>query len=362
MGAVVSAAANEPYLDFMQRVVDFCREREMVVVNDFAYADISYDGYQPPSILSVERAKDVAVELYTLSKSHSMAGWRVGFVVGNSEIVGALRQLKSYLDYGTFQPIQIASIIALSQDSLKGRLAFSTVSQLSYIILGTALLTPLGLMGSMLHIAMHAFGKITLFFCAGAIYVATGKKYISEMVGIGRRMPVTMIAFLVGSLGVVGLPLAGGFEGDWYVKTAVRWQKWCGERDVLLEFGEWAPSPVVVPEVAEELVPEMESLYSVRKSDAWRGLLGSSFGAIASLSAAWRNPGVFGRMCLLSGSFLFTDIEASTRLWQERPDEMQVTSPKGDVYPLYHHGGRHHENDEQHQHDVHKWGHVDVGH
>lgn len=101
--------------DFFEKLVDFAHRNDVMLVHDFAYADISYDGYQPPSILSVEGAKDVAVELYTLSKSHSMAGWRVGFVVGNAEIVGALRQLKSYLDYGTFQPIQIASIIALNE-------------------------------------------------------------------------------------------------------------------------------------------------------------------------------------------------------------------------------------------------------
>ncbi|MEW6429282.1 MAG: monovalent cation/H+ antiporter subunit D family protein [Thermodesulfobacteriota bacterium] len=103
-----------------------------------------------------------------------------------------------------------ASLIALSQDNLKRRLAFSTVGQLSYIILGAGLATRLGVEGSMLHIAMHAFGKITLFFCAGAIFVATGRKYISEMVGIGRRMPVTMAAFFVGSLSVIGLPPTGG--------------------------------------------------------------------------------------------------------------------------------------------------------
>jgi multicomponent Na+:H+ antiporter subunit D len=110
-----------------------------------------------------------------------------------------------------------SSLIALSQDSLKRRLAFSTIGQLAYIILGAALLAPKGMTGSMMHIGMHAFGKITLFFCAGAIFVATGKKYISEMVGIGRRMPVTMIAFLIGSLGVVGLPLAGGFWSKFYL-------------------------------------------------------------------------------------------------------------------------------------------------
>ena len=111
----------------------------------------------------------------------------------------------------------VSSLIALTQDNLKRRLAFSTIGQLSYIILGMALLTPKGVTGSMMHIAMHAFGKITLFFCAGAIFVATGKKYISEMVGIGKRMPITMAAFFIGSLSVVGIPLAGGFWSKFYL-------------------------------------------------------------------------------------------------------------------------------------------------
>jgi len=101
--------------DFMQRVVDFAREREVVVVHDFAYADIAFDGHVPPSILQAEGAEEVAVELYTLTKSFSMAGWRVGFVLGNAEVVQALARLKSYLDYGTFQPIQIASIVAMNE-------------------------------------------------------------------------------------------------------------------------------------------------------------------------------------------------------------------------------------------------------
>lgn len=113
--------------------------------------------------------------------------------------------------------ILTASLIALSQDGLKRRLAFSTIGQLSYIVLGAALLSPKGMIGSMVHIAMHAFGKITLFFCAGAIFVATGKKNISEMVGIGKRMPITMTAFLVGSLSVIGLPPTGGFISKWYL-------------------------------------------------------------------------------------------------------------------------------------------------
>jgi alanine-synthesizing transaminase len=101
--------------EFMQRVVDFAREQEVVVVHDFAYADLAFDGHRPPSILQADGAAEVAVELYTLTKSFSMAGWRVGFVVGNAGVVQALARLKSYLDYGTFQPIQIAAIVALNE-------------------------------------------------------------------------------------------------------------------------------------------------------------------------------------------------------------------------------------------------------
>jgi alanine-synthesizing transaminase len=102
-------------LAFMKRLVHFARDHEVVVVHDFAYADLGFDGYRPPSILQVPGAKDVAVELYTLTKSFSMAGWRVGFLVGNGEIVQALTKLKGYLDYGTFQPIQIAAIVAMRE-------------------------------------------------------------------------------------------------------------------------------------------------------------------------------------------------------------------------------------------------------
>ena len=102
-------------LQWMRRVVDFAREHEIVLVHDFAYSETAFDGYKPPSILEVPGAKDVAVELYTLTKSFSMAGWRVGFLVGNAEVVQALTKLKSYLDYGTFQPIQIAAIVAMNE-------------------------------------------------------------------------------------------------------------------------------------------------------------------------------------------------------------------------------------------------------
>jgi alanine-synthesizing transaminase len=102
-------------LDWMQKIVDFAREHDIVLVHDFAYSDTAFDGYQPPSILQVPGAKEVAVELFTMTKSFSMAGWRVGFLSGNAEIVAALAKLKSYLDYGTFQPIQIAATVALNE-------------------------------------------------------------------------------------------------------------------------------------------------------------------------------------------------------------------------------------------------------
>jgi alanine-synthesizing transaminase len=99
----------------MSRIVDFARQREIMLVHDFAYADIGFDGYQPPSILEVPGAKDCAVELYSMTKSFSMAGWRVAFMVGNPEAVAALAKLKSYLDYGTFQPIQIAATVTMNE-------------------------------------------------------------------------------------------------------------------------------------------------------------------------------------------------------------------------------------------------------
>ena len=110
-----------------------------------------------------------------------------------------------------------ASIIALSKDNLKTRLAYSTVSQLSYIILGVALLTPTGIEGGLVHIANHAFSKITLFFCAGAIYVATHKKNISEMSGLGRAMPWTFGAFAIASLSMIGAPPVAGFITKLYL-------------------------------------------------------------------------------------------------------------------------------------------------
>ncbi|MBI4823465.1 MAG: aminotransferase class I/II-fold pyridoxal phosphate-dependent enzyme [Nitrospirae bacterium] len=109
-------------LDFFKKVVDFAKENKVIVIHDFAYADLVFDGYKAPSFLQVEGAKDIGVEFFSLTKSYSMAGWRVGFCAGNKEVVGALIKIKSYLDYGMFQPIQIASIVALRgpQDCVEG--------------------------------------------------------------------------------------------------------------------------------------------------------------------------------------------------------------------------------------------------
>lgn len=102
-------------LNFFEEIIRLARHHGTMVVHDFAYADLGFDGYRPPSILQVEGAKDVAVEIFSMSKSYNMAGWRVGFCLGNARMIGALARIKSYLDYGVFQPIQIASIIALRE-------------------------------------------------------------------------------------------------------------------------------------------------------------------------------------------------------------------------------------------------------
>jgi alanine-synthesizing transaminase len=103
-------------LAFFEKIVAFAQEHDIMVIHDFAYADLTFDGYKAPSFLQAKGARDVGVEFFSLSKSYSMPGWRVGFCVGNPEIIAALRRIKSYLDYGVFQPIQIASIIALEGD------------------------------------------------------------------------------------------------------------------------------------------------------------------------------------------------------------------------------------------------------
>lgn len=114
----------------------------------------------------------------------------------------------------------LASLVALAKDNLKARLAYSTVSQLAYVVLGASLAVSAGIVGGAMQIAMHAIGKITLFFCAGAIYVATHKTEISDMTGLGRRMPWTFCAFFVGSLSIIGLPPLGGAWSKWWLMLA----------------------------------------------------------------------------------------------------------------------------------------------
>ncbi len=122
-----------------------------------------------------------------------------------------------WLMYVAAFTILTASLIAMTKDNLKERLAYSTISQLSYIVLGAAMATKAGFVGGSMHIAMHAFGKITLFFVAGAIYVHTHKKYVSQLDGLGRKMPLTFLAFGIGTLSIIGLPPTGGMWSKWFL-------------------------------------------------------------------------------------------------------------------------------------------------
>ena len=129
----------------------------------------------------------------------------------------AILPTTQFLLYLAGASVLLASIIAMRQDNLKARLAYSTVSQLGYVTIGALLATSSGVIGSSMHIAMHAFGKITLFFCAGAILVSLHKSKISEMRGIGRQMPLTMFAFFIASLSIIGVPPTGGTWSKWYL-------------------------------------------------------------------------------------------------------------------------------------------------
>ena len=127
--------------------------------------------------------------------------------------IGATR----WIAYVAAATIVIASLVAMRKDNLKARLAYSTISQLSYVVLGAMLVNAWGVIGAGMHIAMHAFGKITLFFCAGAILVAAHKTEVSQLGGLGKRMPITMAAFLIGALSIIGLPPLGGTWSKWYL-------------------------------------------------------------------------------------------------------------------------------------------------
>ena len=127
--------------------------------------------------------------------------------------------------------ILLASLVAMTKDNLKARLAYSTVSQLSYIVLGAMLASGIGAVGGAMHIAMHAFGKITLFFCAGAIMVASHKTEISQMKGLGRKMPITFACFLIGALSIIGLPPSAAYGANGTCRLAPRKLiNWCSLR------------------------------------------------------------------------------------------------------------------------------------
>jgi multicomponent Na+:H+ antiporter subunit D len=141
---------------------------------------------------------------------------KVAVYIFGLDLLGGV-QGSQLLLYAAGFTIIVASVIALRQDNLKRRLAYSTISQLSYVILATAILAPISVMGAALHIVAHAFGKITLFFAAGSIYTASHKTEVSQLPGIGRRMPWTMAAFFVGSLSLIGVPPTAGFVSKWYI-------------------------------------------------------------------------------------------------------------------------------------------------
>jgi multicomponent Na+:H+ antiporter subunit D len=140
----------------------------------------------------------------------------------------------TWLVYAAGFTVIAASLVALRQDNLKARLAYSTVSQLSYVILAAAILTPISAVGAAMHIAAHAVSKITLFFAAGAIYTAAHKTEISELAGIGRRMPWTMGAFAIGAISMIGLPPTAGFLGKWFMLTGA------------MQTGQWLPVAIIV--------------------------------------------------------------------------------------------------------------------
>jgi multicomponent Na+:H+ antiporter subunit D len=141
---------------------------------------------------------------------------KVAVLIFGTETLAAAGQ-SQWLTAAAGATIVAASLVALRQDNLKRRLAYSTVSQLSYVVLGVAILTPISVIGAAMHIAAHAVSKITLFFAAGSIYTAAHRTEISQLDGIGRRMPWTMGAFAVGAISMIGVPPTAGFLGKWFM-------------------------------------------------------------------------------------------------------------------------------------------------
>src|SRR4030066_381797 len=158
---------------------------------------------------------------------------RVIFFVFGTALMKTLGADVFAISFASFT-IVMASVIALSRDNLKARLAFSTISQLSYIVPGASLLTPSGMVGGIIHITNHAFSKITLFFCAGSIYVSSHKTEISQLSGIAKKMPWTMTAFAIASLSMIGVPPVSGFITKWYLVVGALERQSIGGLTVLL--------------------------------------------------------------------------------------------------------------------------------
>jgi multicomponent Na+:H+ antiporter subunit D len=180
------------------------------------------------------------------------------YLFGLDTITSAMAN--EWLLYVAGATILLASLVAMTKDNLKARLAYSTVSQLGYIVLGALLATQLGILGGSMHIAMHAFGKITLFFAAGAIMVAAHKTEVSQLDGLGRRMPLTFAAFAIGSLSIIGLPPFGGLWSKWYLALAT------------IETGHWILLGVLLASsllnIAYLLVIPMRAFFSGPRDEA----------------------------------------------------------------------------------------------
>jgi multicomponent Na+:H+ antiporter subunit D len=209
--------------------------------------------------------------------------------------VGMIRDMSlgTALAWVAATTILVSSMIALTQDNLKRRLAFSTIGQLAYIVLGAALVTKLSLAGSMLHIAAHGLAKITLFFCAGAIYVATGKKYVSQLAGIGRTMPVTMVAFFIGSLGVIGLPPSLGLISKFHLLMGTADT---GEKILLAVFliSTMLNAAYFLPVVWQAFFPKSGTVEGGEKEFSWSEVREAPWPCVAALSCtALLSSGLF---------------------------------------------------------------------
>ncbi len=223
------------------------------------------------------------------------------FIFG-ADTVGSL-PVTEYLLYLVAFGILAASLIAMRKDNLKARLAYSTVSQLGYISLGALLATSASVSGSALHIAMHAFGKITLFFCAGAIMVASHKTEVSQMRGLGWKMPITMTAFFIGSLSIIGLPPTGGMWSKWYLLVGTL------ERDqlvlmVVLLLSSLLNIVYLLPIAVRAFLPvkQSESVLAIKEAPL-PSLLAIAFTGLACI-ALFFWPEIFMNLATLVGSRL----------------------------------------------------------